>query len=453
MPEKQFEDDPCWDGYTMVGTKVDESGNEVPRCVPDDDVPDANMAYAADSECPDGKVSINGDCVDVEEVESIPPSALQNSAILASGLNTEPIERVEEGENTVRYKSLSLLTEGVWTDQKSKTPTLYSEEGIAEIQAEYDAEHSGPPVNVMHDVDPESGEVHEPSHGGYVDPNSLAFQNGALMGDVVLDTETSAGAFADDNLQSALESQGRVGFGGPSVELDLDPDEHIHNSDHPQAEKEISGGYLTGLGLVMDPADKNIEFSKETRKRAVAMSGQTDKALYTQSNTMADIDSIRDTMAEAGIDTDEMTDEELTEMAESLHGDLMDALEASSDGEEEEEEEEAEMEEGEEEEEEEKDMMDEEALDVMQDMLDDEMDELWEKVREIEDMVGGAAEEEEMSEAKEELSELKEEKAELEARLSDLEDEPKEPKTLADGDSEDDWYDADGNVQSDTVGF
>jgi len=31
------DDDPCWDGYTMVGT--DENGD--PRCVPDDDVPDA----------------------------------------------------------------------------------------------------------------------------------------------------------------------------------------------------------------------------------------------------------------------------------------------------------------------------------------------------------------------------------------------------------------------------
>ena len=32
--EKQPEDDPCWEGYEMVGTKIDENGNEVPNCVP-----------------------------------------------------------------------------------------------------------------------------------------------------------------------------------------------------------------------------------------------------------------------------------------------------------------------------------------------------------------------------------------------------------------------------------
>lgn len=31
------EEDPCWDGYTMVGTKM-QDGEEVPNCVPDDEV-------------------------------------------------------------------------------------------------------------------------------------------------------------------------------------------------------------------------------------------------------------------------------------------------------------------------------------------------------------------------------------------------------------------------------
>lgn len=35
------EDNPCWDGYEMVGTKVDENGNEVPNCVPKSDVESA----------------------------------------------------------------------------------------------------------------------------------------------------------------------------------------------------------------------------------------------------------------------------------------------------------------------------------------------------------------------------------------------------------------------------
>jgi hypothetical protein len=33
------EDDPCWDGYTMVGMKM-QGGEEVPNCVPDEDAED-----------------------------------------------------------------------------------------------------------------------------------------------------------------------------------------------------------------------------------------------------------------------------------------------------------------------------------------------------------------------------------------------------------------------------
>jgi hypothetical protein len=39
-------DNPCWDGYEMVGTKTDENGNEVPNCVPEEDVPDAREQSA-----------------------------------------------------------------------------------------------------------------------------------------------------------------------------------------------------------------------------------------------------------------------------------------------------------------------------------------------------------------------------------------------------------------------
>jgi hypothetical protein len=34
------EDDPCWEGYTMVGMKQGEGGEEVPNCVPDEDAED-----------------------------------------------------------------------------------------------------------------------------------------------------------------------------------------------------------------------------------------------------------------------------------------------------------------------------------------------------------------------------------------------------------------------------
>lgn len=38
--EQLNEEDPCWDGYTQVGMKT-QDGEEVPNCVPDDEVDDA----------------------------------------------------------------------------------------------------------------------------------------------------------------------------------------------------------------------------------------------------------------------------------------------------------------------------------------------------------------------------------------------------------------------------
>ncbi len=37
LAEVLFEDDPCWENYTMVGMKQ-KNGKLVPNCVPDDDV-------------------------------------------------------------------------------------------------------------------------------------------------------------------------------------------------------------------------------------------------------------------------------------------------------------------------------------------------------------------------------------------------------------------------------
>lgn len=46
------DEDPCWEGYTMVGMKQGEGGEEVPNCVPDDDVEDyeANESTSLDGD-------------------------------------------------------------------------------------------------------------------------------------------------------------------------------------------------------------------------------------------------------------------------------------------------------------------------------------------------------------------------------------------------------------------
>ena len=48
-------------------------------------------------------------------------------------LETEPIERVEEDGNTVRFRNLKLLSPGVWSDAGSQTATYYPPEGITNL--------------------------------------------------------------------------------------------------------------------------------------------------------------------------------------------------------------------------------------------------------------------------------------------------------------------------------
>jgi hypothetical protein len=77
--------------------------------------------------------------------------------------------------------------------------------------------------------------------------------------------------------------------------------------------------------------------------------------------------------------------------------------------------------------------------------MQEQIDDLWGEIDKLKEQMATG---EEMSAAKEELAaDLADADtvAEIEKRLSDLESEPKDPKTLADGDGEDDidWSDAD----------
>lgn len=411
-------EDPCWEGYTQVGMKPNPDGSgEVPNCVPDDEVPDA--------------------------------TGYENRALATRTLQIGAIEREESGE-TVRYNNVALLGQGVWTDQASRTPTLYDGESLANIEAEYDAsEYDGPPVNIAHDLSA-TGEPNEASIGGYIDPDSLTTDEGKLYGDIVLDTTTAAGDFADENLQSALESGGKVGFGGPSVELDV-PREHLTPApDHPRAEEKVEQAALTGTGLVMDPASKNISFDRETATRAVALSNQGDKPLSVQTKVMADIEDLRGDLEQYNVDTEDMTDEDVMEFAQGLHSDLMDTLGEMEDMDEDMgsymedmDEDMADMEDDEEDDEDMEmadygSMMD--SVDAVESMMEDVYEELeatMDKVSELEndmeDMVS-------MEQAQAELAAAEEVK-ELAETVDEIAAEPETTKTMADGDGWDPEYD------------
>jgi len=406
-------EDPCWEGYTQVGMKPGPGGEEVPNCVPDDDVPDAE--------------------------------GYENRALASRTLEIGPIEREASGDE-VRYKKVALLGQGVWTDQASRTPTLYDGESLSNIVAEYDeSEHNGPPVNIAHDLSA-TGEPNEASIGGYIDPDSLTVDNGKLYGDIVLDTTTPAGDYADENLQSALSSGGKVGFGGPSVELDV-PREHLTPApDHPRAEEKVERAALTGTGLVMDPASKNVSFDRETATRAVAMSNQNDKPLSVQTKDMADIDDLRGDLEQYNIDTEDMTDEDVMEFAGGLHSDLMDTL-----GEMEEMEMEEDMEgEEEEEEEDEEDEMDEDmgsyTMEDMEEMAA-QMEDMRERLAEIEAEMGNMASMSELEESTQELADastvedVENALSEMQDTVEEIASEPEDTKTLADSDGWEPQYD------------
>ncbi len=356
-----------------------------------------------------------------------------------TNVQTAPIKREQVDRNTVRYSNLSLLTEGVWTDQKSRTPTLYPDDGIDNIKAEFSREFQGPPVNVMHDVSPVDGEPNDASLAGYVDPESLEYSESenTLMGDVVLDLQKSAGEFADENMQSALSSQGEVGFGGPSVELDL-AQRHIKNSEHPQAEKEITGGYLTGLGLVMDPADDNVAFANETQERPVAMaSGKTQKRVLTK-KTLMNKEEIRETMERFGIDVAEMTDDEMMDMASELHDELMENLTEDDNmsyhgdhGDDDDDDDDAMM----------------ENMERVK-SLESEMESMRSQMEEMRDMMMEEVDnmDSDMMDMESQMASIRDEKQELEKRLAKIEDEPQEPETNADPSDFSEWIDADGYV-------
>jgi molybdopterin converting factor small subunit len=427
------DEDPCEDGWVMVGTKM-KDGREVPNCVPEEDASPANLA----EDCPEGEYMVNGECREIKEFDPVPPTAMSAPRVMKlRTLRMGPIERVEAGEDTVRYEALSLLDEGVWTDQRSRTPTLYSAEHFSNYEPEYSEGENGPPVNIMHDLDDKTDQPNDVSVAGYIDPNSLRRQGSTLAGDIVLDTSKPAGEYADENLQSALESGGSKGFGGPSVELD--PVE-MQDTQDPQAAEEVVSANLTGAGLVMEPASKSVSFEQETAKRSVALSSQSDKDVYTKQNTM-EPEAIRE---EFNL-SDDIADDTLVELADAgaltLEDDEEDDDEDMGEMPDEDDEEDADMEEYE--------MQDiEEAMEQIQELRSrlESIEEEHEQLMNAELAEQETVEElsQEMEEAKEELAdadtvqELEQAKEELDKRLQEIENEPEDPKTLADGESGDD---------------
>ena len=387
--------------------------------------------------CPEGQVSINGECVDVESVDA-PASILSAPRVLAHRELAGSIERVEQSDGSVRYTDIKILSEGVWTDQSSKKPTHYAP---ANLEVAEDNT-----VNIAHDDDNDVSAV------GQIDAESAYVEDGDMYADVVFHMENAASEYADENMRQTLETGGEKGFGGPSVEI---PPQGLEISERGElGYPKTEAGVIDGLGLVTNPASKPTAFDTQTANRQVALaSGESGKALVRQRDLMSP-EELREILNNYGFENlDDMSDEDVMEVAEDLHEDLMgelapdegegDGAEAGDYGDDEEDDDD---EDGSE-------MADGEAIDVIEEQIDD----LWDAMDDLKESMATEDEmSEELAEAKADLAEadtvaeLQDAKDELDKRLSAIEDQEKERKTLADDDGNGfDYSEADAGMDYD----
>jgi hypothetical protein len=98
---EKADEDPCWEGYTMVGT--DENGD--PRCVPDDEVPDAEgfeSAVSMDgSGPPDGATPKNDGGATIEQNSHMSDSDIADRVDTVESEVSEVKEAVEAIKDAV----------------------------------------------------------------------------------------------------------------------------------------------------------------------------------------------------------------------------------------------------------------------------------------------------------------------------------------------------------------
>ena len=169
--EKQPEDDPCWDGYVMVGFKTDEFGNEVPNCVPEEDA--EAMSSVAASLGTDEDLSD-----DTLQAGATALSAVVGKELSPADLNDAVDEYQDESGEDAADADLVEFVE--WAED------YYSETS--------DGEDEEPEADGMHDDEQESSkESGTPGNGGDPDGGS--------------DPEQEKGNMSDENSGTEAEEQ------------------------------------------------------------------------------------------------------------------------------------------------------------------------------------------------------------------------------------------------------
>lgn len=365
---------------------------------------------------------------------------------LAELQNPGAISRTEQPDGTVRYENVLLLAPGVWGDAGSGRHILYSEEGIANSADNW----ADTTVNLFHERDNETAAV------GDVDTDSifLGDDDGGLYGDIVLHMDNPASEFADEALQEALETNGREGLQGPSVELR--GEDYRWNDDHgvhELVEGTFNGLGLVGLGVSPGPGSEDAAFAEQTRERAVALASSGEASVLTPDTTTDTHETmnpteLRERLAaeDAPIDVDGTDDDDLRQLAAAFDIELQD--------EDDEDEDEADESGGEGDgmDGDEPDEGDEDDVDINLEDVAAQVEDIGQRVAENSERIDAMAERFEelddgssLSELFDTVSEMTErletladadDVEELEQRLQAIEDEPQAPTSLADVDGD-----------------
>lgn len=209
------------------------------------------------------------------------------------------IQRVEDG-NTVVYKRVMLLSPGVWTDAGSEMTVDYSADGIrasaenfvdlesvqaaipdwqrlnneqraqALANAGDDVLADAIPLNFLHG--PSMYDAESLDDIGSIPTDSIIVDDsGRLYGDLHLSTDTAQGETAidlmDEVLEAAQDPNAKTPPVGPSVEI---PADRVDETD--DAMLELQEAWISGVGIVFNPASRPVELGTQAQSRAIAMS-------------------------------------------------------------------------------------------------------------------------------------------------------------------------------------
>lgn len=283
------------------------------------------------------------DSQDAGDLSDIDRQPIQGDvAALAEMRNPSEIARVEESGEAVRYQRVMLLAPGRWTDAGSQQTLEYPAEAIKQSADNWlDNE-----VNLLHAPglhdDPVMGDI------GEVDTDSIIVDDrGAMYGDIVLHGDTPASKVGIESMDRALDTDGREGIDGPSVEITEDETE----LDRDRGLERMQEMWFSGVGLVYNPASKPVDLRQQVRERGVAMSegdgrlmlrdkdddrpatamsnskieqrlDEFDQRLSELQRTLSDETSLQEGAEEFGIQVDKVQEEMAEEMQQRASGDM-----------------------------------------------------------------------------------------------------------------------------------